>query len=80
MGVATYACDPFKAKIERFRLEAGAGEEGYDEGTKAAVHMKGEVSAEGDAGERTDVINDAMREIWSGADKEYSIGIYEARD
>ena len=78
--VATYTCDPFETKVERFRLETGTGEERHKEGTKAAVHMKGKAFAHGKAGERADVINDTVREVWSGANKENGVGVYEARD
>ena len=80
MRIAADACHALEGEIERGAFEAGAREEGDQEGAEAAVDVQREAFAQGEIGERGDVVDDAMREVWCRADEQDRVAVYEPRD
>ena len=80
MSIAADARYAFKAEVEWLRIETCLCEIRDQEGAEAAVYMERYVFLASETRERRDVINDAMGIVRSGADKEDSVGIDEARD
>ena len=75
--VAADAADAFEGEVERRRGEAGAGEEGDQEGAEAAVDVQGEGSAERKPRECRDVVDDAVRERRRGPDEQDRVAVDE---
>ena len=75
MRIARDGSDAPEAEIERCCGKARAGEEGYQEGAETTVHVEGEAPAVRKEGEGRYVIDDAVREIGGGADKEDSVAV-----
>ena len=68
MRIAADARDTFECKIEGCGFEAGAGQEGDQEGAEAAVDVEGEGFFESEAGEARDVVDYAVGKVRGGAD------------
>ena len=78
--VAGDAGHAFEGEVEGRGFEAGAGEEGDEEGAEAAVDVQGEVPLEGEPREGGDVVGDAVREVGGRADEQDRVAVDEARD
>lgn len=72
--------DALEAEVEGLGLEAGLFEEGDEEGAEAAVDVEGDGFTHGEAGERRDVVDDAVREVGGRADEEDGVRGDEAGD
>jgi hypothetical protein len=55
--------DALESEVEGLGLEAGLLEEGDEEGAETAVDVERDGLAEGEAGERGDVVDDAVGEV-----------------
>ena len=69
MRIAADARHALEGEIERGGFEAGAREEWHQEGTEAAVDVQREAFAQGETGERGDVVDDAVGEVRRRADE-----------
>lgn len=75
MCVAGDGGDALDAEVERFGGVACALEEGHQEGTETTVDVERNVSAECEARETRDVVDDAVREVGGAADEEDSVAV-----
>lgn len=67
MGVARDGGYTLDAEIERGCGEASFLEEGDEKRTEAGVDVERGAAAEGDFRKRGNVVDDAVGEVWSGA-------------
>lgn len=73
MGIARDGGDALESEIEWFGLEAGLLKEWNNERTKAGVDVEWDLLSQRQAAETLDIVNDAMREVGGGSDKEDSV-------
>jgi hypothetical protein len=76
VGVAGDAGDTLETEIEEFGLKACSLEERNEERAQAAVDMQRDLLLDSQLRQCSDIIDDSVREVWSGADEENSVAIY----